>query len=632
MQSLFYQNYRNPTHSFNHSLLHSAHLQAITLHPVKDSSFQHRLHNFYLLLRLQEARTRQLKLLYKQKLLSNYVRRSFINEFAHSRRIAAERFTALQRTSLDAESLLQEDLLAGDDEQHSWREHQSAPVSAAYANEQQRRRERPAYSDAYTYAWHSFDGAGRFYSKDALVPRLAVPAHLKLALHLVVDSTMLELNRDARQRLRVLDYKSTNYGYALLHPTRGFYYVLDLLLNYRAFKQVPPMRQAVGSNHNSSLPPPILNSKPRLVLSQKLLVRKHSYFVQRFVPLKLLSSQSIETPDFEIHSVTEHVPSLKVKDEDVQSSDNHQNTHPNTPSPARANSSARIANARPSIPFMHLIVAVSGRTTAFHRFLRNFEVLVLRPVFDVRDSPTTVTVNSSSSHFSATSLSEVKDAHFSSELDAAHSSSYSAVELAELSRTGLVVVSVGPPEELRPLHALMARFPRADLRLVHEPRAHNLTRAAMLNVGALAVRARSPSLMELERDPSESEAKANAKDPLLVFVDVDIAIDAAALRRLRMHPARGRRTYFPIVLSQHEPNFLSALDRSRTLCNQSSHSYNQSTRAAAPLAAGAPGRTHYWRQFGFGICSMYYSDFFALGTWDERIVGWGLEDIVCFVI
>ena len=149
----------------------------------------------------------------------------------------------------------------------------------------------------------------------------------------------------------------------------------------------------------------------------------------------------------------------------------------------------------------------------------------------------------------------------------------------------------------------------------------------MLNVGALAVRVRSSSLME--RDPSESEAKAT--DPLLVFVDVDIVVDAAALRQLRMRPARGRQAYFPIVLSQHEPNFLSAIDGQRTRSNQSYYNSNRSI-PAAPLAAGAAGRTHYWRQFGFGICAMYCSDFFALGTWNERIVGWELEDIVCFLI
>ena len=196
----------------------SAHLQAITLHPVKDSSFQHRLHNFYSMLRLQQLRTRQLNLLNKQKLLSNYLRRTYINELVDSRQIPPERFTSLQRTSFDAESILQENLFNGLDEQHRWREHQIVFFSAAYANEQQRRRKRPAYTDAdaYTYAWHSFDGAGRFYSTDALVPRLVVPTHLKLALHLLVDSALLELNRGARQRLRVLDYKSTNYDARLL--------------------------------------------------------------------------------------------------------------------------------------------------------------------------------------------------------------------------------------------------------------------------------------------------------------------------------------------------------------------------------------------------------------------------------
>ena len=162
--------------------------------------------------------------------------------------------------------------------------------------------------------------------------------------------------------------------------------------------------------------------------------------------------------------MTQHVPSSKVKD--VQLSDNRHNHHPNTPSPSRTNLSARIPTAQPAIPCMHLIVAVSGRTTAFHRFLCNFEMLVLRPVFDARDSPTRVPVNSSNVHqqvnvnssVASPSDGEGEDPHSVSELEAVHLSAYSAVELAEFSRTGLVVVSVGPLEKLRPLHTLMARI------------------------------------------------------------------------------------------------------------------------------------------------------------------------------
>lgn len=630
MQSLFYQNYRNPMHSFNHSLLHLSLLQAISLHPVKDSAFQHRLHNFYLMLRLQELRTRQLNLFNKRSRLNVHLRRTFVNELVHSRRIPLERLVSVRR-ALDAESLLKEDLFGGanvhllhgsespDDDtgngQHSWRQDQQrVNASSVYANELQRRGQQQ--HPAYNYAWHAFDGAGRYFSKDALVPRLVVPPHLKLALHLLVDSAMLELNRDARQSSRVLDYKSINYGYVLAHPTRGLFAVLDLLLNYRAFKQVASPSPALGSNSSSSLPAPNPRSKPRFTLSKRILVRKHAYFVQRFLPLTLISSRPLDGHNFETYSNTKHsAPSTKNAAPDYQNPNNSSQILP----PLPTNSSSRIQRVHSSVPFLYLIVPVSGRTMAFHRFLRMFELLVLRPVFDVRSSPMAAPVNNSSSHLSATwrSEDERERSNLNSNTNAAHSSAYAPAEFAELSRTGLLVVSVGSPEELRPLHALMTQYPRADLRLVHEPRARNMTRAAMLNLGALAVRVRTPSDGR-DRDPHESEAT----DPLLVFVDVDMLIDRAALQRLRLHPARGRQAYFPIVLSEHEPNFLAALDRHQT------HANIKTNRTSSALT-GLTGRTHYWRQFGFGICAMYSSDFFSLGTWDERIVGWGLEDIVC---
>lgn len=673
MQSLFYQNYRNPTHSFNHSLLHFAHQQTITLHPVKDSQFQHRLHNFYLMLRLQESRTRQLNLRSQQSLLSRHLKRSSINELFRSRRISFDERLLSSRRTLDVpeESLLQENSLRGayvrllhdiddtatsENERHSWsqRRQRALTASAAYANELQRSLRPPAY----TYAWHAFDGAGRYSSKDALVPRLVVPAHLKLALHLLVDSALQELNRDARHRMRVLDYKSINYGYVLFHPARGFCYVLDLLLNYRAFKQVAsapvgasPSRALSSNSSFSSLPPSLshanVNEKPRLELGKKMLVRKHAYFVQRFLPLKLISSQPLEGPDSETHSTAQNVNAVSELNS-VQpstsgsSSRDPQIAYPKSPSPTKSSLRSH-SDARPAIPFLHLIVPVAGRTTAFHRFLRNFELLVLRPVFDVGDSPkirVAPLINSSNSH----TLVNDDVSNSSSNLDAETkpSSTYSTAELAELSRTGLVVVSVGPPDELRPLHTLMARFPRADLRLVHEPRARNLTRAAMLNLGALAVRVRSysssPAAATREGSPQpgfgpegvhEPAAGTGAEmDPVLVFVDVDIVIDGAALRRFRLHTARGRQAYFPIVLSQHEPDFLSALDRPRTRTNTSTDRHLPGPAAGS---TEAPGRAHYWRQFGFGICALYGSDFFSLGTWDERIVGWGLEDIVCLI-
>ena len=76
---------------------------------------------------------------------------------------------------------------------------------------------------------------------------------------------------------------------------------------------------------------------------------------------------------------------------------------------------------------------------------------------------------------------------------------------------------------LRPLQALIVRFPSAAM---GPARPRNMTRAAMLNAGALAVRVRCLTLM----NTSELETKETGF--LLVFVDMNIVVNAAVFRLL----------------------------------------------------------------------------------------------------
>lgn len=98
-------------------------------------------------------------------------------------------------------------------------------------------------------------------------------------------------------------------------------------------------------------------------------------------------------------------------------------------------------------------------------------------------------------------------------------------------------------------------------------------------------------------------------DDLMLFIDVDIVFTSAALNRIRLNTLSGRRMYFPIVFSQYDPKVVwhdVTRERDRFAINE---------------IAG------HWRQYGFGIVSLYKRDYVAVGGLDVLIQGWGKEDV-----
>lgn len=78
-------------------------------------------------------------------------------------------------------------------------------------------------------------------------------------------------------------------------------------------------------------------------------------------------------------------------------------------------------------------------------------------------------------------------------------------------------------------------------------------------------------------------------DDLLFFIDVDIIFNTKALLRIRLNTVRNKRVYFPIVFSQYDPRIV----------------YNA---LESPDHFRITQDTGYWRQFGFGIASLYKTD------------------------
>lgn len=97
-------------------------------------------------------------------------------------------------------------------------------------------------------------------------------------------------------------------------------------------------------------------------------------------------------------------------------------------------------------------------------------------------------------------------------------------------------------------------------------------------------------------------------DDLMLFIDVDIVFTNSALNRIRLNTLLGRRIYFPIVFSQYNPQVVydEAGKQDRFTINEISG---------------------HWRQYGFGIVSLYKRDYIAVGSLDLSIQGWGKEDV-----
>ncbi|KRT81558.1 hypothetical protein AMK59_5844, partial [Oryctes borbonicus] len=104
---------------------------------------------------------------------------------------------------------------------------------------------------------------------------------------------------------------------------------------------------------------------------------------------------------------------------------------------------------------------------------------------------------------------------------------------------------------------------------------------------------------------------------LMFFVDVDIAFNSKSLLRIRQNTIKNSTIYFPIVYSLYNPKMFNK-------------SYDIANYKVIDREALLNEDNGSWRQFGFGIVSLYKSDFVRLGGFNTSIKGWGMEDVAFF--
>lgn len=104
-------------------------------------------------------------------------------------------------------------------------------------------------------------------------------------------------------------------------------------------------------------------------------------------------------------------------------------------------------------------------------------------------------------------------------------------------------------------------------------------------------------------------AERFSSDSLLFFVDVDIYFTRSVLERLRFNTVKGTQAYYPIVFSQYDPAVV----------------YGNVPVASDYVVIDE--HSGYWRQYGFGIASIFKCDLMSVGGYDTSIQGWGREDV-----
>ncbi|XP_053202238.1 chondroitin sulfate synthase 1-like [Panonychus citri] len=103
---------------------------------------------------------------------------------------------------------------------------------------------------------------------------------------------------------------------------------------------------------------------------------------------------------------------------------------------------------------------------------------------------------------------------------------------------------------------------------------------------------------------------------LLFFVDIDITFNLNAIERVRLNTIQGKQVYYPIVYSQYDNQFDIDFN-----FDQHSDYHNNDNNIIIDSVHG------YWRQFGFGIVSIYNSDLINNNGLNLSIQGWGKEDV-----
>ncbi|XP_048484446.1 chondroitin sulfate synthase 1 [Plutella xylostella] len=408
------------------------------------------------------------------------------------------------------------------------------------------------------------------YSTTHQNPKRKIELPLKEALDDVIREVMEIINQPSRQRGRVIDFNELLYGYTRLDALHGADHVLDLLLQYRRYR---------GRKMTAA-------------------VRRHAYLQQSFTGMDIRELPLGDPPSPDGDSYLESTGAASRGDvdyEDFDESNKEQNGFldlNNINKPLKEAWESGLMKLQNNLPKaltwgadkeypiydrrINFILPLAGRLDIFIRFMKNYEDVVLKT-----DEAVTLIV------ILYLDGKNPIDYKRSENLIDYYNDNYSSDKQVKAVKMGSTTFS----------------------------------RGAALTEGI----------------------KLCEPEDLMFFVDVDMMFNFDTLRRIRINTIKYYQVYFPIVFSEYNPDVVNGEDYNKFKGD------NVDTKTDLGRYDNIPteGKTErevtnlkytkrihddfgYFRQYGFGILSIYKSDFESVGGFNLTIKGWGMEDVQLF--
>jgi chondroitin sulfate synthase len=588
MQHIFHHN-SSGNNAFTGDLLTREVLRATSLHPVKQHKYQYRLHNFLNQRKIIDLRHRYVELkrevfkLRRDLLGLNNINDSNQNNFNETTTKNTtennnfEVYSEFESFILNKNENLSLDLLRN--------RFLIEPTYFKFNRPLNRKQQ------------YDFDFFTRsLFSSTYISPKRGLEGYWKRSVADTVRQIMDEINSNGKERGRIIDFKDILYGYMRHHPLYGLDYIIDILLIYRKYEgrkmTVPVRRHAY-----------VRNSYSGLMFREDNL--EHSIYAElpKIYKLKFNNANSDhQKVDYETNSTLREEISedrggflrnflgflfpfftktdntkeneIKNKNKDFlmpfvnQTLGTNLNLSPNFDQKFYINNllSAKTIN---------FVLPLTGRWDIFKRFMTNYENTCLKT-----DENTKLVIVLFENDYNTGSL--IQDEH-----------------------TGRFIKQSILIQNL--IDYYKAMYPRkvTDETLILKVTSLKFSRSIGCEMGAALFK----------------------QEDLLFFIDVDILFTNEFLFRARLNTIQYKQVYYPIVFSEYDPD--DSIDAIQLLVNktESSKLRNRGQKLVRNSHYELNLDNGYWRQFGFGIVSVYYSDLKLVGGFDTSIIGWGKEDV-----
>lgn len=584
MQHIFHHN-SSGNNAFTGDLLSREVLRAISLHPIKRSQYQYRLHNFMNLRKIIDLRQRFLFL--KREVFKLKTDLLNIDTSNSNSTLTTATTTANTNTSSTTKPNELDEIEIDSDfdnyilnkNENLNREHISnrfnLPPSLQMLKSPQKRDDR-----------HDFDFFTRsLFSSAYISPKRGLEGFWKNSLVDTVRQIMEEINHNSIERGRLIDFKDILYGYSRHHPLIGLDYVIDILLVYRKYEgrkmTVPVRRHAYVRNtytnmffREDDLKSSIYVDVP---LKYRLINQTDDSSTQELNSEP--STQSQNNPNVVRRLIDAILPDF-MSNQNENEAKNYEKIQKDGKLTFVDSSLAKTmsdynqefyVDKTLSAKTINFVLPLTGRWEIFQRFMKNYENVCLRTKENTR----------------------------------------LAIVLFENEFNGkdLILDETLSPRPMKQSELIRILFDKLKSKY-----GSNSLQLIMSNLNF------SRSI------GCELGAAEFAQDQLIFFVDVDIMFTNEFLLRARLNTIEYKQVYYPIVYSEYDPD--ETIEAIRVL----------STRADSQKRAQKLRDSHfdfdldsgYWRQFGFGIVAVYNSDLRRVGGFDTSIIGWGKEDVDLF--